>query len=136
MRREFAGRVVDADSGGPVGNVRISLRSIAGGGLLQTGFSKDTATATSAADGTFTLSLDLPSSWQRVWLDLTGPPGYDDGDQVFERTTPANRPTVRIYPTLVIRWSLGDMSVRRLMVPSGGIAYVLGTGTARLTARR
>ena len=29
-----------------------------------------------------------------------------------------------------------DMSVRRLMVPPGGFPYVLGAGTARLTARR
>ena len=28
------------------------------------------------------------------------------------------------------------MSVRRLMVPPGGVPYVLGAGTARLTARR
>ena len=29
-----------------------------------------------------------------------------------------------------------DMSVRRLMVPPGGIPYVIGAGTARRTARR
>jgi hypothetical protein len=29
-----------------------------------------------------------------------------------------------------------DMSVRRLMVPPGGITYVIGAGTATLTARR
>ena len=29
-----------------------------------------------------------------------------------------------------------DMSVRRLMVPAGGVPYVIGAGTARLTARR
>jgi hypothetical protein len=29
-----------------------------------------------------------------------------------------------------------DMSVRRLMVPPGGVPYVLGDGTAKLTARR
>ena len=29
-----------------------------------------------------------------------------------------------------------DMSVRRLMVPPGGVPYVIGCGTATLTARR
>jgi hypothetical protein len=29
-----------------------------------------------------------------------------------------------------------DMSVRRLTVPPGGFPYVIGEGTARLTARR
>jgi len=29
-----------------------------------------------------------------------------------------------------------DMSVRRLLVPPGGVPYVLGAGTATLTARR
>jgi hypothetical protein len=29
-----------------------------------------------------------------------------------------------------------DMSVRRLMVPPGGVPYVIGAGTATLTARR
>jgi hypothetical protein len=29
-----------------------------------------------------------------------------------------------------------DMSVRRLTVPPGGVPYVIGEGTARLTARR
>ena len=29
-----------------------------------------------------------------------------------------------------------DMSVRRLMVPPGRVPYVVGAGTARLTARR
>ena len=113
--------------------------------------------------------------------------------QRFEPTTAADRPAIRMYPTLVIRpgesievrvedilqcgWGgeLGpcrrvlvaaspddpvefevvphdsskpmalsleepffesDMSVRRLMVPPGGVPYVIGAGTATLTARR
>ena len=188
---KFGGRVVNADAGGPVGNVRVSLGVLSvPGRLLAWVFPKDTAT--SGGDGTFTLPLNLPSDWKFASLNLTGPPGYDDTSQRFEPTTAADRPAIRIYPTLVISpgesidvrvdsyiavcgWggeggpcrrvlvaaSPGgpvelelvpdgskpmalsleepffetDMSVRRLMVPPGGFPYVVGAGTARLTAR-
>ncbi len=194
---EFGGRVVNADAGGPVGNVRVSLYVISDRGPGPAGWVFPKDTATSGEDGTFTLPLSLPSSWRFVSLKLTGPPGYDDTHQRFEPTTAADRPAISMYPTLVIRpgesievrvdsgivwcgWdgvpcrrvlvaaspgdpvelevvphdsskpmALGlaipeyggfilepDMSVRRLMVPSGGVPYVLGAGTARLTARR
>jgi hypothetical protein len=138
--------------------------------------------------------------WRFVSLRLTGPPGYDDTYQSFEPTTAADRPAIRMYPTLVIKpgesievridggihvwcgwdgyacrrvlvaaspgesvelevvshdssktmalglatsgngWILEpDMSVRRLLVPPGGVPYVVSdysTGTATLTARR
>ena len=205
VRVEFGGRVVNADAGGPVGNVSVSLGVLSlPGRLLKLVFPKDTAT--SAGDGTFTLPLNLPSDWKFVSLELTGPPGYDDTSQSYERIGPvgdpfrptaADRPAIRMYPTLVIRpgesidvrvdssinvWcgfdgyacrrvlvagssgdpvelevvshdsskpmALGlaipgnayilepDLSVRRLMVPPGGVSYVLGAGTATLTARR
>ena len=102
VRVEFGGRVVNADAGGPVGNVRVSL-----GGLSHPGrtdgwvFPKDTVT--SGGDGTFTLPLNLPMGWRSAYFQLTGPPGYDDTYQGFEPTTAANRPAIRMYPTLVIR---------------------------------
>ncbi|HXG72631.1 MAG TPA: hypothetical protein VNJ04_18665 [Gemmatimonadaceae bacterium] len=193
---EFGGRVVHADAGGPVGNVRVSLGTLSEGRPVPPGWVFPKDTATSGEDGTFTLTLNLPSSWRYVYLRLTAPPGYDDTQQWFGPTTAADRPASRMYPTLVIRpgesievpvdWDLvwcgwdmvpcrrvlvaaspgdsvelevvshdsskpmalglaspkdccvlePDMSVRRLMVPPGGVPYVLGAGTARLTARR
>ena len=98
---EFGGRVVNADAGGPVGNVRVSLDVLGRPGRLSTGF-PNADTATSGGDGTFTLPLNLPSDWRFVSLNLTGPPGYDDTSQRFEPATAADRPAIRMYPTLVI----------------------------------
>ena len=207
---DFGGRVVNADAGGPVANVRVSVSawSSRGGGLTSGGaYAKEIAT--SAGDGTFTLPLNLPSDWKMVSLKLTGPAGYDDTGGRFEPTAApcgispcwaaADRPAIRMYPTLVIRpgesikvrvdegvflcgspgWPLDaascrrvlvaaspgdpvaleivpddssqpmalmpesqelDISVRRVMVPPGGFAYVWThfwrTGNATLTARR
>ena len=109
VRVEFGGRVVNADAGGPVGNVRVSLDVLSRPGSLTSGFPD---TAMSGGDGTFTLPLDLPSDWRFVFLSLTGPPGYDDAGQRYERIglfanpsgpTAADRPAIRMYPTLVIR---------------------------------
>jgi hypothetical protein len=191
---EFGGRVVNAETGGPVESVRVSAHdreNIAA--VLPKG------SATSGGDGTFTLPLNLTVGWRFLSLKLTGPPGYDDRYHTFEPTNAADRPAIRMYPTLVIRpgesidvrvdgsivwcgWdgyscrrvlvaaspgdsvelevvshdstkpmALGlanpanpynlepDMSVRRLVVPPGGVPYVIGeypTGTATLTARR
>ncbi len=195
---EFGGRVVNADAEGPVGNVRVSFGTV-GFGSRPTPqgwvFPKDTAT--SGQDGTFTLTFNLPSFWNVVYLQLTGPTGYDDVIRRFETITVRTGLEIRMYPTLVIRpgesievrvdgdivecgwggWAncrrvlvaaspgdsvelevvphgsskpmalgLGspkdccvlepDMSVRRLMVPPGGVPYVLGHGTSRLTAGR
>ena len=202
VRVEFGGRVVNADTGGPVGNVRVSLYVLSHSGsltLYPSDFPKDTAT--SGGDGAFTLPLNLPSLWKFVSLELTGPPGYDDTSQRYERIGPlgdpfrptaAERPAIRMYPTIMIRpgesievrvdssinvwcgWggeggpcrrvqvggspgdpvelelvpddsskpmglspdNSGATPVRRLMVPPGGVPYVIGDGTARLTAHR
>ena len=195
---EFGGRVVNAEAEGPVESVRVSLDGWSSSSPTQ-GWVSPKNSATSDGDGTFTLPLNLPVSWRFVYLKLTGPPGYDDTHQSFEPKTAADRPAIRMYPTLTIRpgesievrvdssivwcgWdgyacrrvlvagssgdpvelevvshdssrpmALGlanpanpynlepDMSVRRLMVPPGGVPYVIGdypTGTATLTARR
>jgi hypothetical protein len=197
---EFGGRVVNADAGGPIGNVRVSVENVSLRGTDPAGWSTPTDAATSGGDGTFTLPLDLPVAWRLVSLRLTAPPGYDDRYQSFEPTNAADRPAIRMYPTLVIRpgesidvrvdtnntvcrvrddffplpgvvncrrvlvaaspgdpvelevvaddstepmalsleapFYESDMSVRRLLVPPGGFPYVIGDGTARLTARR
>jgi hypothetical protein len=196
--------VVNEDTGGPVDSVRVSLldgQGLPGGGRSAAiPYANDTAT--SGGDGTFTLPLNLPTGWRSVYFKLTAPPGYDDTYQGFKPATAADRPEIRMYPTLVIRpgesievrvdgrvnvlcgwdacacrrvlvaassddpvelevvsndsskpmalglaipddpWILGPdpgMSERRLMVPPGGVPYVISgssSGTATLTARR
>ena len=195
---EFGGRVVNFDKGGPVANVRVSLEGVAfsdgsavgrSSGPRPDGWVFPTDTATSGGDGTFTLRLNLPSSWSNVRLELTGPAEYDDTGQWFYRNTAADRPAIKIYPTLVIKpgesievgvergvvycgWGVAcrrvvvaaspgepveleivphdtstrmglaeneddDTSVlRRLMVAPGSLPYIMGAGTATLTARR
>ncbi len=205
---EFGGRVVNADARGPVESVRVSVEAVGSGSRpMPAGWVFPKDSATSGGDGTFTLPLNLPSFWTMVGLKFTGPAGYDDTRGRFEPTAvpcgiapcwaAADRPAIRMYPTLVIRpgesievrvdsgivwcgWdgvpcrrvlvaaspgdpvelevvphdsskpmALGlaipeyccvlepdDMSVRRLMVPAGRVPYVIGAGTARLTARR
>jgi hypothetical protein len=109
---EFGGRVVNAETGGPVANVRVSVSALSssGGGLREA----SGELATSAGDGTFTFTLDqLPSDWRLVGLLFTGPPGYDDRGGRLEPTAApcrispcwavADRPAIRMYPTLVIR---------------------------------
>ena len=111
----FGGRLVNADAGGPVANVRVTVaawgspseRSWIGGEALFK------AIATSGGDGTFTLPLDLPSDWKLVYLKFTGPAGYEVTEERFEPTAApcrigpcwaaAARPAIQIYPTLVIR---------------------------------
>ena len=120
----FGGRVVDADTGGPVANVGVS---VSGGGypgpprspvrgeqVVFSGGGDPNEIATSGADGTFTLPLALWSDWTSVHLQFTGPAGYDDTRRSFEPTAPrcvnspscwapADRTPIRIYPTLVIK---------------------------------
>jgi hypothetical protein len=111
---EFGGRVVNADAGGPVESVRVSVDAVGSGSRPTPAgwvFPKDTAT--SGGDGTFTLPLNLPSFWTMVGLKFTGPAGYDDTRGRFEPTAvpckfapcwaAADRPAIRMYPTLVIR---------------------------------
>jgi hypothetical protein len=190
---EFGGRVVNADAGGPVGNVRVSVQSVGFGGREPAGWVFPKDTATSGGDGTFTLPFNLPSVWKFVSLQLTGPPGYDGGFEQFEAFYGIAGRTgveIKMYPTLVIRpgesidvrvdvfqscgfagdagfcrrvlvaaspgdpvelelvpydsskpmglspdaW--GAAPVSRLMVDPGSFPYLIGAGTARLTARR
>lgn len=83
---DFGGQVVNADTGGPVEGVRISLldgQGLPGGGRSAAiPYANDTAT--SGGDGTCTLPLNLPIFWRSVIFKLTAPPGYDDRDQRFE----------------------------------------------------
>ena len=114
----FGGRVVNADAGGPIANVRVSVSAWASYSSERSDRSIAEAltkeSATSAEDGTFTLPLTLPSDWKLVYLKFTGPAGFEDANPRFEPTaTPfcriapcwaaADRPAIRIYPTLVIR---------------------------------
>jgi hypothetical protein len=99
---EFGGRVVNADAGGPVGNVQVSAWAMSFP-VIPDGWVSPKNTATSGEDGTFTLPLNLPRGWSFVSLKLTGPPGYDDTYQRFDPNTAADRPAIRVYPTLVIR---------------------------------
>jgi hypothetical protein len=99
---DFGGRVVNAESGGGVENVRVTVEHVEySNGPDQ--FPNDVATT--AGDGTFTLPLSLQVSWQfrYVFLKLIAPPGYDDRYQLFETAAASNRPEIRMYPTLVIR---------------------------------
>jgi hypothetical protein len=188
--------VVDADAGGPVGNVGVSVAGVAFVGPDPFGWSTPKDTATSGGDGTFTLQVNLPTSWSHAFLKLTGPPGYDDlvkdAGGPFNGISVRAGAEIRMYSTLVIRpgesidvrvegiegcgwaWEAGNCRrvlvaaspgdpvelelvpddaskpmglspdnflgayapVRRLIVPPGGVPYVIGDGTARLTARR
>lgn len=104
---EFGGRVINADAGGPVGNVRVSLSALSsqGGGLR---LASADETATSDGDGRFALTLSLPSDWRMVGLQFTAPPGYDDTHGRFEPAAnpcgiapcwaAADRPEITMYP--------------------------------------
>src|SRR5688572_5470899 len=111
---EFGGSVVDADAGGPVANARVSVSGWGHPGPARLpGVDYSNEIATSGADGTFTLPLNLPSDWTFVSLQFTGPAGYDVTYGSFEPTADigcvawqscwaaADRPAMRMYPTLV-----------------------------------
>jgi hypothetical protein len=91
---EFSGRVVNADTEDPVGNVRISVDD--------SGVYGGTLSATSGGDGTFTLRLTLPPSWVVVKLKLLGP-GYDERFWSFKPNTAGTPAEIRMYRALVIR---------------------------------
>jgi hypothetical protein len=104
---EVGGRVINADAGGPVESVQVSFGGWNGGGLFL-----PPRNTTTSADGTFLLPLNLPSCTisresrcvlSSVYLGLTAPPGYDDTHHDFQPTTGADRPAIRMYPTLVIK---------------------------------
>lgn len=112
---DFGGRVVNADTGGPIANVRVTVSAVASrGGGLRSARSTAEEIATTAGDGTFTLRLfDVPSDWTMLGLEFTGPDGYDVRHGRLEPTSNpcgiapcwavADRPEIRVYPTLVIR---------------------------------
>lgn len=100
---EFGGIVVNAEAGGAVESVQVSLENVGYSGRSPVGWVSPKDTATSGGDGAFTLPLHLPSSWSWAYLKLTGPPGYDDTHQRVELKAAADRPAIRMYPTLVIR---------------------------------
>jgi hypothetical protein len=116
---EFGGRVVDADAGGPVANARVSVSGWGHPGPPRSGeqvvYDFSNEIATSGADGTFTLPLNLPSDWTSVGFQFTGPAGYDVTYGSFKPTADigcvawqscwaaADRPAMRMYPTLVIK---------------------------------
>jgi len=191
---EFSGRVINADTDAPVGNVRVSVERYSIYPQSWAG-PVPTNTVTSTDDGTFTLPLTLQAAWSEVLLKLSGP-GYDERFWRLEPNTAGTRAEILMFPTLIIApgesievrvggvhvlcgWdgyacrrvlvaapsddpvelevvsddsskpmALGlaipgnsfilepDMSVTRLIVPPGGVPYVIGAGTARLTARR
>ena len=101
---EFGGRVVNADGGSPVGSVRVSLHTLrlTGSGLSTAeGYAKDIAM--SCGYGAFTLPLNVPVGWRSVYFQLTAPLGYKRWPRTFKPDTAADRPAIRMYPTLVIR---------------------------------
>jgi hypothetical protein len=104
---EFSGRVVNADTGGPVGNVQASLQNVSFQGTDPAGWSTPKDTATSGGDGTFTLRVNLPTSWSFAYIKVTG--AEYDGVGGINAGGPANGTSIRIgweirmYPTLVIR---------------------------------
>ena len=111
---EFGGRVVNAEAGGPVANVRVSVSSWSSPDNGNAYILKETAT--SGGDGSFTLPVTLPRNWTAAFLKFTGPAGYDDTSGGFRPTAPcsiqlgyspcwaaADRPAIRMYPALVIR---------------------------------
>jgi hypothetical protein len=109
---ELGGRLVNADDGSLLANVKVSVGAWAAPGTFNGPFPTQ-KTTTSGAAGTFTLSVSVPSAWTFIGLSFTGLAGYDDADQRFEpsatpcRFTPcwaaADRPTMGMYPTLTIR---------------------------------
>ena len=104
---EFTGRVVNADTEDPVGNVRISVDAVrftseVGFFIQPDGWVLPTNSVTSGGDGTFTLRLNVPRNWSSVDLKLTDP-GYEDMRRRFEPNTAGTRAEIRMYPTLVIR---------------------------------
>ena len=111
---EFGGRVVNAETGGPVADVRVSVTALGSAGVVREARSTAEEIRTTGEDGTFALRLnDVPSDWTMLGLEFTGPAGYDTRGGRLEPTAApcriapcwatADRPEIRMYPTLVIR---------------------------------
>ena len=107
---EFGGRVVNFDAGGPVGNVRVSLEIVA--------FSNGSSVRRSngRTDGSFRRTVQRPVEMAHLPSDsisrVLGRMSYLNSPVRLDTTirasgsyrhTPADRPAIRMYPTLVIR---------------------------------
>jgi hypothetical protein len=151
--------VVNEDTGGPVDSVRVSLldgQGLPGGGRSAAiPYANDTAT--SGGDGTFTLVI-RPGESIEVRVDgrvnvLCGWDAYacrrvlvaassDDPVELEVVSNDSSKPMALGLAIPDDPWILGPdpgMSERRLMVPPGGVPYVISgssSGTATLTARR
>ena len=104
---EFTGRVVNADTEDPVGNVRVSVEALGftsepGFNIQPEGWVLPRDSVTSGGDGTFTLRVSIPRNWTTIDLKLTGP-GYEEMRQRFDHTTAGSRGEIRMLPALVIR---------------------------------
>ena len=125
---EFSGRVINADTEAPVGDVGVSVErySIHGPGAPRpTGAGPTpTNTATSTGDGTFTLSVTLQAGWSEVSLKLSGS-GYDERLWRVEPNTAGTRAEIPMYPALVI--TPGEsIEVRVGEVRVGGVRVICG----------
>ena len=104
---QFEGRVVNDDTGGPAGNVQVSVDRMDFRETDPAGWSTPKDTATSGGDGTFTLRVDLPTSWTFAYIKGTGV-GYDGTGNINAGGPASGNPIriasdIRMYPTLVIR---------------------------------
>jgi hypothetical protein len=104
---EFSGRVVNADTRNPVGNVRVGVGAVrfvteVGASMQPAGWVLPTDSVTSREDGTFTLPLKLRTNWSSVELKLTDP-GYEATRLRFDPGTAGTRAEIWAYPMLVIR---------------------------------
>ena len=103
---EFGGRVVNADAGGPVANVRVSLDGSSSLRRLQPiGWVFPKNTATSGGDGTFALPLNLPIDWRCVCLK------FDRSADTTLRAGASSRRRPSDRAVLGCRRSSGDQDV-------------------------
>ena len=136
---QFGGRVVNAETEGPVANVRVSISALSspGGGLREA----SGELATSAGDGTFSFAIDqIPSDWRMVGLKFSGPAGYDNrGGRLEPTASPcriapcwavADQPAIRMYPTLVVR--SGESIEVRVQPDVNGCAFAGGFDCRRV----
>lgn len=103
----FTGRLFDADTGHPAGNVRVSVEAMAfsidpGFNIQPEGWVMPTNSVTSGGDGSFNLQISIPSNWMTIDLTLIGA-GYEVKRYRFDQASALTRPEIRIYPALVIR---------------------------------
>lgn len=128
---EFGGRVVNADAGDPVSNVRVSVHTVRFSGRI----GRSDGQCNVGWRWHLTLSVNLLSDWSSVSLKLSGP-GYDDGGWRFEPNTGGTRAEIRIYPTLVIRPGESRLVRVEPTVNRCGFAGPFSVGVSWSTHRR